>query len=70
MLVVQFLALLTRPSGHNGVRYPTMRTSLMNLKRTFLLAILLTITVAHAQGVHNGEGLLRAMHNRYQASWY
>ena len=39
-----------------------------------LLAIscffLLTVMLAHAQQIHDGEGVLRAMHDRYKASWY
>jgi hypothetical protein len=50
--------------------HSTMRTALMNLRRIFLLSTLLTLTLAQAQDIHNGEGLLRAMHERYQASWY
>lgn len=41
------------------------------MKTLFLsLAILLTFTMANAQEIRNGESLLRAMHDRYQASWY
>jgi outer membrane lipoprotein-sorting protein len=35
-----------------------------------LAIVLPTLTLANAQQIANGEGLLRAMHNRYQASWY
>jgi hypothetical protein len=42
----------------------------MNVKRTSFVAILLAVTLAHAQDIHNGEDLLRLMHDRYQASWY
>ncbi len=43
----------------------------MNLKKSWLLVpILLTFTFADAQQIRSGEALLRAMHDRYQASWY
>jgi len=43
----------------------------MNLmKRLLLLPALFTFTLAHAQDIHGGDGLLRAMHERYQSSWY
>jgi len=43
----------------------------MKLKMSYVLvAILLTYTCAHAQKIQSGESLLRAMHDRYQASWY
>jgi len=49
----------------------------MNLrKRTVLILALLTfsnvtsLTLAHAQDIHSGEALLRAMHDRYVSSWY
>ena len=32
--------------------------------------VLPTLTLANAQQIANGEGLLRAMHDRYQATWY
>jgi hypothetical protein len=31
---------------------------------------LLTLTLAHAEDVRNGEDVLRAMHDRYTKSWY
>jgi outer membrane lipoprotein-sorting protein len=34
----------------------------------FFLA--LTLTLANAQEIRNGENVLRAMHDRYQATWY
>jgi hypothetical protein len=34
------------------------------------LPALLTLTVAQAQNIQSGDDLLRAMHDRYQASWY
>lgn len=37
--------------------------------RQFLLVPLL-LTLAHSQDIHNGESLLRAMHDHYQSSWY
>jgi outer membrane lipoprotein-sorting protein len=40
------------------------------MKRTLLILALLTFTLAHAQEIHSGDGLLRAMHERYQSSWY
>src|SRR5271169_5241592 len=44
------------------------------LRRTFIILTLtltlLTVTLAHAQDIHSGDGLLRAMHDRYQSSWY
>src|SRR5690348_14662956 len=39
------------------------------MRRIFLL-ITLTATLAGAQDIRDGEGLLRAMHDRYQSSWY
>src|ERR1700730_9383696 len=42
----------------------------MILKRTPLILGLLTFTLAHAQSIHTGDDLLRAMHDRYQSSWY
>jgi outer membrane lipoprotein-sorting protein len=32
--------------------------------------VLSMLTLANAQEIRNGEGLLRAMHDRYQATWY
>ena len=40
------------------------------IQRTLLIFALLTFAVAHAQEVRTGDALLRAMHDRYQASWY
>ena len=44
----------------------------MNRKQTlFILALLsFSFTLAHAQSIHTGDDLLRAMHDRYQSSWY
>ena len=39
-------------------------------KRTLLISALLSFAVVQAQDVHTGDGLLRAMHDRYQSSWY
>jgi hypothetical protein len=36
----------------------------------FLSLLLLMLALAHAQEVKDGTGLLRAMHDRYKASWY
>jgi hypothetical protein len=41
-----------------------------NLKRTLVISAVLTFTLAHAEDIHSGEGLLRAMHDRYKTSWY
>jgi outer membrane lipoprotein-sorting protein len=38
------------------------------MKRILILSLLLTL--AHAQDIHSGESLLRAMHDRYQSTWY
>lgn len=38
--------------------------------RPILLLIYLAGTLAPAQEIRNGEDLLRAMHDRYQSSWY
>jgi len=40
------------------------------LQRTLLIPALLSFAVAHAQDIHRGDTLLRAMHDRYQSSWY
>jgi hypothetical protein len=39
-------------------------------QRTLFIAALLTLTLAQAQEIRTGDALLRAMHDRYQASWY
>jgi hypothetical protein len=37
----------------------------------FLVSVvLMSVTVGHAQEIHDGEALLRTMHDRYKASWY
>jgi hypothetical protein len=38
--------------------------------KRFLVPFLLTLTLAHAQEIRNGEAVLRAMHDRYKTSWY
>jgi outer membrane lipoprotein-sorting protein len=40
------------------------------MKRLLLFSCLLTSALANAQEIRNGEGVLRAMHDRYKASWY
>ncbi|MGA8761452.1 MAG: hypothetical protein WB562_01065 [Candidatus Sulfotelmatobacter sp.] len=43
----------------------------MSLTKPLLFApILLALTLAHAQEIRNGDDVLRAMHDRYKASWY
>jgi hypothetical protein len=44
----------------------------MTLTKRLLLFIpaLFALTLAQAQEIHGGDGLLRAMHDRYQSSWY
>lgn len=44
----------------------------MKLMKRLLLFVpaLLALTLAHAQDIRSGEELLRAMHDRYQSSWY
>ncbi|MGB8581237.1 MAG: hypothetical protein WCD47_10485 [Candidatus Sulfotelmatobacter sp.] len=39
------------------------------MRRLFII-LFLGFTFAHAQEINNGEGVLRAMHKRYKASWY
>src|ERR1700756_4247178 len=38
--------------------------------RILLFPVLLMGTLAQAEEIHSGEALLRAMHDRYQSSWY
>jgi outer membrane lipoprotein-sorting protein len=38
--------------------------------KRLLVLFLLTLTLANAQEIRNGEAVLRAMHDRYKASWY
>ena len=40
------------------------------MTRLPLSLAVLTFTLAQAQDIHSGDGLLRAMHDRYQSSWY
>jgi hypothetical protein len=40
------------------------------MTRLLLIPALLTFTLVHAQDIHGGDGLLRAMHDRYQSTWY
>lgn len=42
----------------------------MKLTGLAILFSLLTTSMFHAQEIHSGDNLLRAMHDRYQASWY
>jgi len=42
----------------------------MNLVKPSLLLVVLTLNLAPAQTIRNGEDLLRAMHDRYKDSWY
>ncbi|MBZ5678941.1 MAG: hypothetical protein LAO24_02420 [Acidobacteriia bacterium] len=40
------------------------------VRQLLLVPILLTWTLAHAAELRSGEDVLRAMHDRYKASWY
>src|SRR5437762_2325838 len=40
------------------------------MRRVLLASALLSFSFAHAQQIHTGEDLLRAMHNRYKSTWY
>lgn len=42
----------------------------MRIPKTMLTLLLLTLTLAHAQEIRSGQDLLRAMHARYEKSWY
>jgi len=42
----------------------------MELIKTSLIMVLLTLASVQAQTIHTGEDLLRAMHDRYKDSWY
>jgi hypothetical protein len=42
----------------------------MKVIRHLFVSALLTLTLAHAQDIRSGDAVLRAMHDRYQASWY
>jgi outer membrane lipoprotein-sorting protein len=50
---------------------PAVRKETMNSARLRLpLLILFTLTLADAQEFHNGEEVLRVMHDRYAKTWY
>jgi hypothetical protein len=38
--------------------------------RFFLIVLVCTIHVVHAQEIRNGQDVLRAMHDRYKSTWY
>jgi outer membrane lipoprotein-sorting protein len=40
------------------------------MRKMLLAAALLTLPLATAQEIRNGESVLRAMHDRYQSTWY
>jgi hypothetical protein len=40
------------------------------MKRWVLFSVLLTLSLAQAQEIRSGNGLLREMHERYKDSWY
>ncbi len=40
------------------------------MKRTLAVLALLALSKVQAQDIHTGEDVLRAMHSRYQSSWY
>jgi outer membrane lipoprotein-sorting protein len=40
------------------------------MKAKLILAVLLTISFARAADVRNGDDVLRAMHDRYEKTWY
>ena len=40
----------------------------MKLAKTLLFLVVLTLNMAQAQTIRNGEDLLRAMHDRYNRS--
>ncbi len=40
------------------------------MKRWFIVSFLLSLTMVHAQEIRDGEAVLRAMRDRYKASWY
>ena len=42
----------------------------MRLERLAIICLLVSPTVFHAQNIRTGEDVLRAMHDRYQSSWY
>jgi hypothetical protein len=40
------------------------------MRKLLLASLLVTVSLVHAQAVHTGEDVLRAMHDHYQSSWY
>ena len=42
----------------------------MNLLIRTLLSVALLTSLSQAQDIHTGDAVLRAMHDRYQSSWY
>ena len=42
----------------------------MRMRRIFFVSAILSLAIVHAQQIRTGEELLRAMHARYQSSWY
>jgi len=40
------------------------------MKRLLIVLFFLAFSFGHAQEINNGEAVLRAMHERYKASWY
>src|SRR5579863_3782375 len=40
------------------------------MKRWLIPALFAITLAAHAEDIRSGEALLRAMHDRYQSSWY
>jgi outer membrane lipoprotein-sorting protein len=40
------------------------------MRTVAMICGLVTVTLSNAQELRNGESVLRAMHDRYQASWY
>lgn len=40
------------------------------IKTALLSAVITCVCLANAQEIHDGEAVLRAMHDRYQSSWY
>jgi len=42
----------------------------MQMRRTLFVFLILSCSFLHAQQINTGEDLLRAMHDRYQSTWY
>jgi len=40
------------------------------MRRLILIIALLSVNIVQAQTIHNGEDVLRVMHDRYASSWY